>query len=72
MSDVTLVKLQDSNASNSIAATLEGMVMLVISQPWNALSPITVTPLGIIVFLQPFTSKPVAVSMIALQFSRLS
>ena len=41
-------------------------------QPMNALSPIEVTELGIIVFLHPLINVFVAVSIMALQFSRES
>ena len=41
-------------------------------QPENALSPIEVTELGIIVFLHPLINVFVAVSIMALQFSRES
>ena len=41
-------------------------------QPKNARSPIEVTELGIIVFLHPLINMFVAVSIMALQFSRES
>ena len=41
-------------------------------QPWNAPPPIEVTELGIIVFLHPLINVFVAVSIMALQFSRES
>mgnify|MGYP003432417551 CR=1 FL=1 len=41
-------------------------------QPKNALPPIEVTELGIIVFLHPLINVFVAVSIMALQFSRES
>ena len=41
-------------------------------QPSNAQSPISVTELGIIVFLHPLINLFVAVSIMALQFSRES
>ena len=41
-------------------------------QPSNAQSPILVTELGIIVFLHPLINVFVAVSIMALQFSRES
>ena len=53
--------------------TLFGIVIKVRKeQPEKAPLPMTVTLLGIIVFLQPAISVLVAVSIIALQFSRLS
>ena len=53
--------------------TDEGMVMLVKPvQPENADSPMVVTELGMVVFLQLATSVLVAVSMMALQSLRES
>ena len=73
---VTLVKpLQPPNAPSPIEVTELGMVMVMLvkpSQPPNASSPIEVTDLGIIVFLHPLINVFVAVSIMALQFSRES
>ena len=56
-----------------IVVTLLGIVTLVRPvQAQNAPLPIVVTLPGIIVFLQPLINVFVCVSMIALQFSRLS
>ena len=53
--------------------TLLGIVMLVrFVQPENAPSPMVVTLLGIIEFLQPKSNVFVAVKIIALQLSRES
>ena len=61
------------NAELPILVTLLGMVMEVREeQPEKAPLPILVTLLGIIVFWQPTIRVLVAVSIIALQFSRLS
>jgi hypothetical protein len=60
------------NASCSILVTLLGMMMEVIEHPQKALPPMLVTLLGIIVFWQPAIRVFVAVSIIALQLSRLS
>ena len=71
---VTLVKpLQPQNAPLPIEVTELGMVTLVKPmQKKNASSPIEVTELGIIVFLHPLINVFVAVSIMALQFSRES
>ena len=71
---VTLVKpLQSRNALLPIEVTELGMVTLVKpEQPLNAPLPIEVTELGIIVFLHPLINVFVAVSIMALQFSRES
>ena len=71
---VTLVKpLQPSNASSPIEVTELGMVTLVKPlQAQNAPSPIEVTELEIIVFLHPLINVFVAVSIMALLFSRES
>ena len=71
---VTLVKpLQLPNAQSPIEVTELGMVTLVKPLQFsNARSPIEVTELGIIVFLHPLINLFVAVSIMALQFSRES
>ena len=43
-----------------------------LEQPEKAYSPILVTPLGMIVFLQPNTNVLLSVSIMALQLSRES
>ena len=64
---------QPSKALASMLVTLLGMVMEVKDeQPWKALAPMLVTLLGIVVFLQPSMRVLEPVSIIALQFSRLS
>ena len=53
--------------------TMPGISILVrLSQPENAPSPMLIMSFGIIVFLEPEIRVFVAVSIIALQFSRLS
>ena len=71
---VTLVKpLHSWNAYSPIEVTELGMVTLVKPlQPENELLPIVVTEFGIIVFLHPLINVFVAVSIMALQFSRES
>ena len=65
--------VQPRNANGSILVTPEGMMIEVSSEKLlNALLPILVTVLGIIVLLQPRISVFVAVSMMALQLSRES
>ena len=64
---------QPPKAIIPILVTLLGMVTEVREeQPLKAPYPILVTLLGMVVFLQPTTRVFVAVSIIALQFSRLS
>ena len=71
---VTLVKpVQPENARLPIEVTELGMVTLVKPlQPENARLSIEVTELGIIVFLHPLINVFVAVSIMALQFTRES
>ena len=65
--------LQAWNALLPMLVTLLGIVMLSrLLQPMNALLPMLVTLLGIMVFLHPAIRVFVAVSIIALQLSRLS
>ena len=72
--NATLVKpVQPEKVSKLMLVTLLGMVTLVKPvQPEKALSPMLVTLLGIIVVLQPDIRVLVAVSIMALQLSRLS
>ena len=71
---VTLVRFsQAQNALLPMLVTELGMDMLVrLEQPLNAASPMLVTELGMTVFLHPDINLFVAVSIIALQFSRES
>ena len=65
--------LQPENAPAPIFLTLLGMVIEVkLSQPLNAFSPILIILSGMIVVEQPAISVLLFVSIIALQFSRLS
>ena len=59
-------------ANSSMFVTLLGMVIDGEGHPLKAYSPILVTLLGMTVFWQPAIRVFVAVSIIALQFSRLS
>ena len=71
---VTDVKpVQYWKATSPMLVTLLGMVIDVKpEQKLKAPSPMLVTLLGMTVFLHPYTSVLVAVSIIALQFSRES
>ena len=72
--NLTVVRFtQSENVFSSILVTVLGISMdMSPLHPLNARSTMAVTPLGTKLFLQPAISSLVAVSMIALQFSRLS
>ena len=55
-----------------LVTELGSSILVRLVQYWNAFSPIRITELGIIVFLQPKTNELVADSIIALQSSRES
>ena len=69
---VTDVRPQPEKASFPMLVTLLGISMDVRPQPEKAWSPMLVTLLGIVLLLHPCTKLLVAVSIMALQPSRLS
>ena len=69
---IIAVRAHCAKASSPIFVTLLGIAIEEKEQPAKATSPMPFIPSSIVVFLHPAMSVLVAVSMIALQFSRLS